>query len=94
MPILAPHRIDQYRHIYVARSHSPVAIRDQMVRACMMIDRAIEREIISDQRPLVIAGAGVAGASAALRAAAFGVHVTLVERSGVPFGTQRRSTRP
>lgn len=63
----------------------PVSIRDQMVRARMAVDRAIEEGLIGHGRPLLAIGAGAAGATAAMHAAARGVASLLIEAAAAPF---------
>lgn len=92
--ILAAHQIDP-NHIYQLGARlTPVAIRDQMVRACLLIDRALASSIIHGaDRPLLIIGGGAAGVTAAIRAAAGGVHVALVEREPELFTRQAECDR-
>jgi hypothetical protein len=58
----------------------PIAIRDQIVRACSVVDRAIENGIISRDRPLLIIGAGHAGVASAITAVRRGIPTVLVEK--------------
>ena len=64
---------------------APISIRDQMVRARMAVDRAIEEGLIGPQRPLLAIGAGAAGATAAIHSAACGVPAVLIEAATAPF---------
>jgi hypothetical protein len=64
---------------------APVSIRDQMVRAHTAVDRGIEEGLIGPKRPLLVIGAGAAGATAAIRSAAQGVPTVLVEAARGPF---------
>jgi hypothetical protein len=64
---------------------APVSIRDQMVRAHTAVDRGIEEGLIGPGRPLLVIGAGAAGATAAIRSAARGVPTLLIERAPGPF---------
>jgi hypothetical protein len=54
---------------------SPIAIRDQIIRGYMIVERAFEQDLIhkEDNLPLLIVGAGVSGITAAIRAAEIGV---------------------
>jgi hypothetical protein len=74
----------------------PISIRDQMVRAQWLVDRAIEENLIGDAadepRSLLVVGAGAAGVTAALRAASRGITTELVESSLLPFGRQLSCT--
>src|SRR4051812_27422383 len=68
----------------------PVAIRDQMTRACLVVERLRETGWIGPGRALAVIGGGAGGMTAALRAGA--VHstpATVVERSGGLFTLQR-----
>lgn len=59
--------------------YHPVAIRDQMLRARLVVDRAVDLGFLSEDRPLVVVGAGAAGATAAFRAAEQGIDTVLIE---------------
>ena len=67
---------------------TPIAIRDQMVRGRMIVDRAIEQGLIGPRRPLLVVGAGAAGATAAIRAVVRGVPATLIDVESGPFTRQ------
>lgn len=67
---------------------SPISIRDQMIRSSLVVDRAWQRGIIGPARPLLIVGAGAAGATGAIRAAQLGVRTVLIEKSLAPFSRQ------
>lgn len=58
----------------------PGSIRDQAIRACLVVERALRYGWISTERDLAIAGAGVAGIAAALLAHDSGVSVTIFEK--------------
>ena len=65
---------------------SPVSIRDQMLRGVLLAERAYEEGLIdTTSRRLLVAGAGAAGATAAIRAAQLGVETLLVDRAPAPF---------
>jgi len=59
---------------------SPIAIRDQVIRVCLILERAKELEIISSERPLLIVGGGVAGITAAIKAVELKIPAVLVEQ--------------
>lgn len=63
----------------------PISIRDQMLRGRLAVDRLIDQELISADRRLAVVGAGMAGATATLRAASRGISTTLIEREAKPF---------
>lgn len=46
----------------------PASIRDQIVRAVLIVERAIEEKVISKDRPLLIIGGGFSGVAAAYQA--------------------------
>lgn len=64
----------------IGGSLTPFSVRDQMIRAQVAIERALDRRLISAGRPLLIIGANASGVCAALHAARAGVPVTLCER--------------
>jgi thioredoxin reductase len=75
----------------ISSPYTPISIRDQMIRAKMLVDRLIESSrLLSTERPLFVVGGGAAGMTAALEAASLGVPVTVIEKAVAPFGMQRR----
>lgn len=62
---------------------SPIAIRDQIIRVCLILERAKFHGIISSERPLLIVGGGIAGITAAMKAKEMGVDFVLVEKRKV-----------
>lgn len=94
-PFLNAHRINTdnrefeevWRHqiLYdISGIFSPIAIRDQIIRASLVIERAIEEEIInSSNRPLLIIGGGFAGITAAYHAVRKNIPTYLVEKDKV-----------
>lgn len=89
-PFLLAHRIRPYV-FEIGGAQSPGSIRDQMLRACMLVDRAVELKLLSNDRRLLVVGAGAAGASAAIRAAKAGIETTLIEKENQPFNVQAES---
>lgn len=78
---------------------SPVSIRDQMIRGRMIVDRSVEAGLLGTGRsPLLVIGAGAAGATAAIRAAQRGIRTVLIEINPAPFlrqgGCQSRWVNP
>lgn len=59
---------------------SPIGIRDQIIRACSVVERAFVHHLISPDRPLLIVGAGHAGIAAALKAFDLNVPTVLVDK--------------
>lgn len=79
-PFLAQHQIDAYL-FNLGGKLFPIAIRDQMVRGQLLVDRAFEAGLIDNEaRPLLVIGAGAAGATVAMRAAKKRVRTVLVEK--------------
>ena len=86
-PFLLTHNV---RHLLydIGPRLSPISIRDQMMRGYVLVTRAIRQDIIGTDKPLLIIGAGAAGATAAMIAADHKVPTTLVERTDQPFSLQ------
>jgi Pyridine nucleotide-disulphide oxidoreductase len=93
-PFLSAHQVAG--HLFdIAGRLSPLSIRDQMIRAMLFIERAQAAELIRPSTPadpegrrLVIVGAGACGMTAAMCATAYGIPVTVLERSDEMFRTQ------
>jgi hypothetical protein len=73
---------------------SPVSIRDQMIRARMFADRAIDENLVSNKADdgLVVIGGGAAGMTAAMRAVERGIPTLVLERAPHLFPLQRACT--
>lgn len=73
---------------------SYVSIKDQVVRACSLIDSlngaGMLKSTSSDTGAfdVLVIGAGAAGVTAGWRAASLGMRVCMVEKSGAPFSAQ------
>lgn len=89
---LLTHRITDFLFDIGCR-FSPISIRDQMIRGFLITDRLQRANLISESKALLVIGAGVAGATAALVAAERNIPVTLVDRAGRPFLRQAGATR-
>jgi hypothetical protein len=87
---LDAHRVDALQ--YVISGPQPISIRDQMLRGAIMVFRLLEAKLIAANRPLVVAGAGAGGATAAMLAADLGLPAILVERGVAGFLTQSLAT--
>lgn len=95
MPAGIPHRqTDPVRHIFevdeglfnLGGRQEPVAIRDQVLRACLVVDRAAAAGLIGPHGRVAIIGAGVAGVAAALRALdRHGARVALFDEAHQPL---------
>ncbi|HEY1754207.1 MAG TPA: hypothetical protein VGG72_02340 [Bryobacteraceae bacterium] len=91
-PFLYIHRLPNGEYS-IAGKYNPASIKDQMVRAVALIDRAIFHKVLDNPRKLLVVGAGAAGASAAFRGCEHKINTTLVERNTSPFERQRNSSR-
>lgn len=88
-PFLLTHRIAGTKHLFdISSKLYPLSIRDQMIRGFLLIEEAIAADLIGPTKPLLVIGAGAAGATAALLAAQRGVPTTLLEKSDEPFTRQ------
>ena len=67
----------------ISGEFAPASIRDQMVRARLVVDRLIENGRIDERLNLLVIGAGSTGLTAAIRAASLGVR-TVVVNDDVP----------
>lgn len=76
-------------NVFRAVDRAPESIRDQMMRAIALVDRAAGAGIIGTSIPLLVVGAGAAGVSAALRAAGqHGICTVLLESDHRAFQRQ------
>jgi hypothetical protein len=89
-PVLDAHRLSAF--YYLISGPSPISIRDQILRGVTLAERLREAQEISATRPLLVIGAGVGGASAALESASVGIPTVLVEGDPNPFVTQRHAS--
>jgi hypothetical protein len=61
---------------------SPISIKDQLIRACWLIEKVLDLEIISKDAKLLIVGAGPAGIAAAITAKSKGIKdITIIEKT-------------
>jgi hypothetical protein len=89
-PYLRAHCSDKHPRLFeLGLGIWPISIRDQIIRAVSIVDRAIDNRFIHPTEPLFVAGAGVCGVAASLRAAQKGVLVVMVDREYLPFSRQR-----
>ncbi|POR39949.1 FAD-binding protein [Methylobacterium sp. V23] len=77
-PVLAAHAVAG-PCFEIGGEFTPGSIRDQMVRACLIVQRAADKSLISARRPLLVIGAGPTGMTAALHAAKRGIPVEVVD---------------
>lgn len=88
-PFLRAHEVG-LRILEIGPRLSPLSIRDQMFRAAVAVDRAVEHSLIGKDRPLLIVGGGAAGAAGAARALRYDVPTVLVEAHPYLFYRQDR----
>jgi hypothetical protein len=72
-PLLEALRILPRLFALTAKGLSPISIRDQMVRAQMLVIRALEQGEITRGDKILVVGAGAAGAVAAMTCARCGI---------------------
>ncbi|MGF6808365.1 hypothetical protein OKW30_003491 [Paraburkholderia sp. Clong3] len=71
-----------------------ISIRDNIVRSRMVVHGLLDANLLNGRSELLVVGAGVAGTSAAIAAAAQRVPTTLIDSNYFPFATQLKcSTR-
>lgn len=88
-PFLLTHRVANNNHFYdLGPKLNPVSIKDQMLRGFLIADRALANNLLGLDKPLLIVGAGAAGATAALTAIKRGVPTTIIEWNDEPFNRQ------
>lgn len=85
-PVLAAHRVSAHR--FELSGLRTGSVRDQMLRAHLLVSRMLAAGVINPGGRLLVAGGGAAGVTAALAAVRSGVDVTLLEREDGPFRTQ------
>lgn len=86
-PFLLTHNV-RHQLYDIGPRLSPISIRDQMIRAHILVVRALRQQIIGPDKPLLIIGAGAAGATAAITAADHRVPTVLLERGEQRFSLQ------
>ena len=79
-------------YLLTADGLGPISIRDQMVRAQMLITRALGQKEITPSDKVLVVGAGAAGAVAAMTCASFGIDTTIVDKNARPFSRQAACT--
>jgi hypothetical protein len=89
-PFLLTHKVRD--GLYDIGPHlSPISIRDQMIRGYALVTRAIRAQIIGPDKPLLVVGAGAAGATAAMIAADRNINTTVLDRADNAFSLQAGS---
>jgi len=86
-PFLLTHSINDFL-FDIGSAFTPIGIRDQMVRGFLIATRLLAEQRIGPALPLLIVGAGAAGATAALVAATNDVPTCIVEKEEQPFNRQ------
>jgi hypothetical protein len=87
-PILEAHQILPRFFLLTAKGFSPISIRDQMVRAQWLVERAWTTGALSKGAKVLVVGAGAAGATAAITAGQHRLDTTLIELTAHSFGRQ------
>lgn len=97
-PFLEAHRVGNLPLYNLGSPVSPISIKDQMVRACLLVDRLVEQAAAAEEEPgaflgpLLVIGAGACGATVAIAAAEQGITTLLVDKATYPFGLQLACT--
>jgi hypothetical protein len=84
--VLTFHQVGPHR--YELSGLRTGSVRDQILRAQLLVERLREASELHAAKPLLVIGGGAAGVAAALRAASLGIEVLLLERHRNPFQTQ------
>jgi ribulose 1,5-bisphosphate synthetase/thiazole synthase len=84
-PILEAHQILPRFFLLTAKGFSPISIRDQMVRAQWLVERAWTTGALSKGARVLVVGAGAAGATAAITAGQHRLDTTLIELTAHSF---------
>jgi hypothetical protein len=85
---LSAHRLSPGRRIYnISSSIRPVSVRDQMVRAQLLVRHLCLAGELGENDRLLVIGGGVAGVTAALCAQREARHATLIEEKDSLFST-------
>src|ERR1700752_3673212 len=87
-PVLEAHEILPRFFLLTAKGFSPISIRDQMVRAQWLVERAWTTGVLNAGGKVLVVGAGAAGATAAIAAGQHGLDTTLIELTAHSFGRQ------
>ncbi|MFD1303676.1 FAD-binding protein [Methylobacterium marchantiae] len=78
----------------ISGEFAPASIRDQMVRARLVVDRLIENGLLDNESlSLLVIGAGSTGLTAAIRAASLGVRTVVVSKDKPGFRLRRCLSR-
>jgi hypothetical protein len=79
-PFLLAHQVGP-RFFDLSGKLNPISIREQMVRARLLVERAKQANLIGPTSDLLVVGSGACGATAALHAADLGVPTVLIDRA-------------
>jgi hypothetical protein len=85
-PVLLLHQIQD--GIFELSGLRTISIRDQMLRAYLLVNRCIDAKLIASDRPLLVIGGGIGGVIATMTAAENGIPVVLVEEQPSLFWRQ------
>ncbi len=82
--VLRTHRVNTSNLLYdISGVFDPPSIKDQIIRATLVIERAIKENLIGSKRPLLVIGGGFAGVTAGIKAARDGVPTFLIEQNSI-----------
>ncbi|GAB6842674.1 hypothetical protein HNR00_003255 [Methylorubrum rhodinum] len=92
-PVLSAHAVSD-NLFEIGGEFAPASIRDQMVRARLVVDRLIENGRIGKGGPdLLVIGAGSTGLTAAIRAASLDVRTVVADKEPPGFRLSRCTSR-
>ena len=83
-PFVAVHQLTPRTYDLSGR-FEPASIRDQMIRAWLLVDRLFEQTTIKNDSRILVVGAGASGVTAGIAAAERGASVLIVDKEILPF---------
>jgi hypothetical protein len=84
-PLLDALQIEPRLFVLTVKGFSPISIRDQMVRAQWLADRAFSKGVVTANGRVLIVGAGAAGITAGIAFGRLGIETLIVERGTQSF---------
>ena len=89
-PFLLSHEVEPLLYD-IGGPRSPVAIRDQIVRARYLVERLIRERVVATDSQILVVGAGVAGVATTIDAANNGLRPVLIDALPTSFHLQSGS---